>query len=825
VKHARSDGDGNARRGRITRRVLAACAALGGAAVALAAQAQESVPATGVRESFRLLDLPELWVVVLLVLPATALLAWLGYVREPLTLRARGTLAVLRFLAFCLLLGVVFRPVFVKRREEVKPAEVLVLVDDSASMQRKDTYGGDDDVRERLAALGGRAPAELSRSELARAAVEKELLPKLASGGYVVRLQRFAENLEPLTSPAALSARGHATHVGDALQQALAASRGHHVTDVVIVSDGRSNGGLAPSEAARNAAASGIPVHTVVVGDTRPERNVVVEIAEAPTTVLEGDEVEVSVRVLARGVSGVTTSRVVLEELSAGGNTRPVAEDEVELSETGTKSVLLAPPGLPEARTTERRFRVSVPPLEGETLRDDNAVEFSVHVTPEKIRVLFVDAYPRWEYRYLKNLLLRADANLEVQCFLLSATPDFRQESTKGIDALTAVPTARKDLLEHYDVVILGDVNPYAISPDPSRCEEFMASLREFVERGGGLILGAGEYDNPRAYAGTPLEELLPVVLDSAGASTSPADATVEFRPRLEDPAHPHEVVRLVQDVAQNRSLWEDAGGLRGFYWYARIVRAKPGAQVLLRHPTDVNAHGALPLLVGGYYPSGRTLFLAVDATWMWRYRYGDRYHERFWRNAIRWVALGRLKSGDRRMQLDAQRARYNLDERITLEARVLDEDFRPSDAPKLPVRLSDVEGKTTDVQLDLVPERPGLYRASYEAERTGVYSAWIEVNGQRAATAEYEVVLPSRENADPSPDPATLAAVSAATRGRAVDLAHTRDLDAEFPGKEERREPISSELEDAWDNWGTLCAALVLLSLEWILRKRWELV
>ena len=37
-----------------------------------------------------------------------------------------------------LLLAVVFRPVFVQRREEVKQAEVVVLMDDSASMRRKD---------------------------------------------------------------------------------------------------------------------------------------------------------------------------------------------------------------------------------------------------------------------------------------------------------------------------------------------------------------------------------------------------------------------------------------------------------------------------------------------------------------------------------------------------------------------------------------------------------------------------------------------------------------------------------------------------------------
>ncbi|MFT5285904.1 MAG: hypothetical protein ACI8TQ_002072, partial [Planctomycetota bacterium] len=39
------------------------------------------------------------------------------------------------------------------------------------------------------------------------------------------------------------------------------------------------------------------------------------------------------------------------------------------------------------------------------------------------------------------------------------------------------------------------------------------------------------------------------------------------------------------------------------------------------------------------------------------------------------------------------------------------------------------------------------------------------------------------------------------------------------------RREPISSRLRDAWDNWTTMLIALFLLSLEWILRKRYELV
>ena len=91
--------------------------------------------------------------------------------------------------------------------------------------------------------------------------------------------------------------------------------------------------------------------------------------------------------------------------------------------------------------------------------------------------------------------------------------------------------------------------------------------------------------------------------------------------------------------------------------------------------------------------------------------------------------------------------------------------------------------------------------------------------------SAEFEVVLPSLENQDPSPDPALLAEISALSRGWAVDLAGLDGLLGEFLGGEERREPISSSLEDVWDSWATLLALLAVLSAEWVLRKRLDLV
>lgn len=791
----------------------------------------QQVPATaeslevGVRESLRLADLPEAWVVVLVLAPLALAISWAAYAREPLSRGWRFLLSGLRFAALSLVLLVLFRPVLVERSEEVRPAEVLVLLDDSASMRRQDAYLGDGATREALADLAPGPLEERSRLELARGAVEGLLLPRLTAGEYEPRLVRFAERATPLTDAADLAGRGRGTHLGDALQEALALSRGRHVTDVVIVSDGRSNGGTSALDAARAAGAAGIPVHTVVVGDARPERNVRVELVEVPEEVLEGDEIALAVRVVGRGLEPGTETGVLLEELLPDGGTRLIAEESATPDEGGELERFLAPAEPPRPGEAVRRFRVSVRPVPEETLLDDNQVEVSVRVDPAQIRVLYIDGYPRWEYRFLKELLKRADENISVQLYLLSATPDFLQEHSPGLPSLTEVPTDRKTLLEDYDVILLGDVNPDAISPDPARCEEFRASLLEFVERGGGVLFLAGEYENPRSFLDTELEDLMPVVLDSTSGLPYQGDTTIEFKPTLEEPSQPHPIVRLHPDLELNRVLWEEPRGLRGHFWYSAVGRARPGSQVLLRHPTESGPHGRHPLLVTGYYPSGRTLFLALDSTWMWRYRFGDRYHGRFWRNAIRWLALGRLKSGDRRYTLDSLRARYGLDERVTLEARVLDEDFRPSDRPQQELVVEGEDGERRPIDAPLVPGREGVYRVSFEAGRPGLYRAWIEAGGEAIAETEFEVLLPSRENADPTPDPATLASMASLSGGRALPLARVRELLAEFPGGEERREPISSRLEDAWDTPWTLLALLALVGAEWILRKRNQLV
>ena len=169
-----------------------------GTTLALVAQTAGNVE-QGTSASLRLVDVPALWVLVLIVVPLLAAIAWGGYLfgggRVAMPPAARWLLGGLRFGALAILALILMRPVEVEQREDVFPAEVLVLLDDSASMQRKDAYGGDQDMRTALSELTSSQPEEAMRLELVQRALEDGLLADLDDKGYEVELYGFAERL------------------------------------------------------------------------------------------------------------------------------------------------------------------------------------------------------------------------------------------------------------------------------------------------------------------------------------------------------------------------------------------------------------------------------------------------------------------------------------------------------------------------------------------------------------------------------------------------------------------------------------------------------
>jgi hypothetical protein len=228
-----------------------------------------------------------------------------------------------------------------------------------------------------------------------------------------------------------------------------------------------------------------------------------------------------------------------------------LARQDFSLAESSGSTEQVVRIGFLPEREGDLELNITVPPRREERDEANNTEKRLLRVEPGRIKVLYVDGYPRYEYRFLKNSLLRF-SNVEAQCLLLDASPEFIQESTEGVPALTRFPydanQPDKNQLLDYHVVIFGDVHPADLGADP---DKILLQVKEFVEAGGGFLMQAGQRDAPREYAGTPIADILPVLLGDPETEWAAVDEG-PFHPVLERPRDPNEVVTLHPDLDTN---------------------------------------------------------------------------------------------------------------------------------------------------------------------------------------------------------------------------------------------------------------------------------
>lgn len=772
-------------------------------------------PAPEIIETTRLewLDLPPVWVLVLVLAPALVLACRWFYRRDRAAGRSVVAPMVLRGLVLVLIALFLFHPVRSKQRVRVERPVAAVLVDDSASMREHDL--GDLAVDQGL-------PREAER----RRVVQAVLGPALAEleADYEVLLYGFGSSLRALGELDDLAAADGETRLGDALAGLAGETRGRDLAQVVVVSDGRVNAGRDVQAALVQLLGRQVPVNTIGVGDPTVPRDVRLGNVVVPEVALAGDTVSLEVSISARGYAG-QRSHVTVEDattgLELGRSDFDLAGDETT---TGVTEQVVRVSFVPEVEG-DLELRVAVAVLPGESDDVNNVERRVLRVEPGNIKVLYVDGYPRFEYRFLKDSLLRV-TNMQVHCYLVSASPDFVQEASPGLgQSLTAIPSDLEFLLENYHVIILGDVDPQDLGEN---YEQVLANYKAFVEAGGGLLMIAGGRYAPKEYRDTPLAEILPVLIgDPAAEWDHVHDPGQPFRPRLARPRDPHEIVTLDPDVERNRELWEGQAGLAPLTWYYPVAKLRSTAEALLTHPQSVNDHGPHVLLATMYAPQGRTAFLATDETWRWRFRYLETYREPFWRGLIRYLALNRLRRSDYRFELSSDLSSYTIGQRMAITARVKDTEYQPLEADAFDVTIVRPDG-SQDV-LSLPRDEPGTYRGSILAGEPGPYRFWLvdpdDVAAEPRSPRVVTVTSPSLETDDAVLDELLLQRLAARSLGEYAPLEEAPRLLAGFDDPKSERPLDEPEREEVWAGFPQLGLLLALLAAEWVLRKRKNLV
>lgn len=120
--------------------------------------------------------------------------------------------------------------------------------------------------------------------------------------------------------------------VGEALRQVIDQNRGQAVSGVLLITDGASNSGLPPAEAARLTREANIPLFIYGIGVTTPVDLVMKEVS-APRLAFVKERVDVKAKFSVQGVGRQTVAAV----LKANG--AEVDQQKVELAEDGDYEV------------------------------------------------------------------------------------------------------------------------------------------------------------------------------------------------------------------------------------------------------------------------------------------------------------------------------------------------------------------------------------------------------------------------------------------------------------------------------------------------------
>lgn len=752
------------------------------------------------------------WATVLLVFGAIAF-TWLLYSRESSGAgRAyRALLGALRLAAMAIVLVMLAQWALTMRL--TGPPAIALVIDRSASMGIADHFTEEEmpsSVRQRLRANELAEPTRLNLAKLLTTDEDRPLLRELMDR-YRLELYFAANGVErvPSTPDVAdligairnLSPDGPgsgSSRLGDAVRHVIDNHRAAPPAAVILLTDGVVTAGVPLAAAAQDARRNGVPLLAVGLGSAQPPRDIELADVLVNDVVFVNDLVRLQLQIKASGLEG-QPAKITLRR---DGDTTPLAEEAFTLPATGQTVAARLVDRPNEAG--EITYVVEVTPRDDETNQENNQQRRVVTVRDEKIRVLLVYGYPSYEFRFLKTLLER-DSTIQLATYLQDADPEHAEQDKT---ALRSFPVASDELLD-YDVLVIGDVDPRLLP------RSVWQNVRAFVaEKGGGAAFIAGPRYLPWLYHDIPdVSGLLPfdlAAIDSNPDRPLPSEVSRGFLVRPTPLGLQNSAMQLGDTPEQTERIWRELAPL---YWLVEVGELKPAAQVLAEGPTT-------PVICFQYVVAGRVLFHAIDSTWRWRIGVGDTYFARYWVQAIRSLARGKLGSG-RGAQLTSDRREYRRGETIRLRARFLDPRLAPA-GDEVNVLVDAAGQARRRATLRRNPTTDGVFDGTLADFPVGQYEVLMaepQLPGS-PPSAQFSVVAPPGEFARLEMDAAALAAAAETTRGKFYTIANADRLIDELPAG--RRAPIENLPPiSIWNRWWLLAAFLAAITSEWVLRKR----
>ncbi len=411
-----------------------------------------------------------------------------------------------------------------------------------------------------------------------------QALPSLQAGPGVqtayecVQLMTGGRRMLKDLAPASLAAAPGPTDILGAIDRLVREENPFPLAGLVLFSDGRHLAGGSAEITARLAAQKQAPIHVAALGAVKEPYDLAVLDVVAPPFAVKGSPATLRVR-LKTILPAPADIRV---ELFSGGQV--VAGETVRAGEAAEVSCVLrvVPP-----ETGRFRYTVKIAGLDAERLpARNNQRDIVMNVRNEKVRVLLLDGRPRWETRFVLNILQRLDY-IDLNAIIVATQPDAKL--TRGVKKGTW-PRDRATL-GLYDLILLGDLPAELLTAGE------WAAVREAVERNGRTLAFLG---NGTGAARPPDPAVADALWPFAGGPATPTSRAADALDGL-----------CVTETGRLHPLTAALGEALPVAPEERVPRLRPDTQALA-----LSAAGGTPVIGVRRAGSGKVLLLDEDRLW-----------------------------------------------------------------------------------------------------------------------------------------------------------------------------------------------------------------
>lgn len=614
-----------------------------------------------------------------------------------------------------------------------------------------------------------------------------KLLMQLENSNQKIEIIAFNDKTKSihLDSLNLIDFSGHSTNISYALNEIIKSKSEKNYQNVVLITDGIYNAGENPIYLTEKAE---IPFFIFGVGDPKPKVDVSLDNIIANDLIYAQNTTTIRVNIKSVGFDYQTTTISFYEDnkliekrnIQLGGNYQ-----ELEFNYT------------PETEG-EKKLSFSIAPLKNEYTEKNNFASKYVKVLSNKIRVLTIAGKPSYDLSFINQAI--------------KSNKDFRLETLIEKNDGTFYPLFKNEsFVDSADVIFLIGF------PTTNNSDRFIRRVLSKIEKDNTpiFILINPDTDFNRLNL---FRQYLPFDWRSAFGTASQVLIDVP------EEKSKNEILNI--ETSNPTQVWNSFPPI---YRVDREFLSKPESEILSYYKIG-NNRIQQPLIVSRNINKHRSIaFLGFN---IWRLKLLNAmkeeesiYFDRFINNSVKWLSS---KEVQKNLIVRLNKKIFDINEKITFIAQFYDDANQPIVNEQINLDIYEKGNKI--ISTIFKPLGNGIYSAEIDNFQKGDYNfvASSELSGKKFTdSGRFSVSESELEFRDLVLREDLLKRMAAITKGSYVHISNSDDfiLNLNKYLIKRTKEKEITKIYYAWNSVYTLILVVLLLSIEWFLRKRWGLM